>query len=162
MDEQRWYAQRLGRRRRSGELAVHGNDRALAVAEAQAAVGVLQQVFAHLLLEVLARCRRTALESRHDCILCGVEGVIGTLAFGEVEADVWQKLDRGIEQHGPLDAVRCKDSEFESEAAAERVADPLRTANAGGVERLEHIVCMGGEGPGWFPPGVAVSAQVRS
>ena len=162
MDEQRRDAQGLGRRRRSGELAVHRHDGALAVAEAQAAVGVLQQVFAHLLLEMLARRRRTALESRHDCILCGVEGVIGTLAFGEVEADVWQKLDRGVEQHGPLDAVRCEGGQFESEAAAERVADPLRAANAGGVEGLEHVVCMGGEGPGWFPPGVAVPAQIGS
>src|SRR6185312_16043953 len=59
MNEQRWHAQRFGRRRRSGELAVHGDDGTLAVAETQAAVGVLQQVLAHLLLEMLARRRRT-------------------------------------------------------------------------------------------------------
>jgi len=88
--------------------------------------------------------------------------VIGTLAFGEVEADVWQKLDRGVEQHGPLDAVRCEGRQFESEAAAERVADPLRVANAGGIEGLEHVVCMGRERPGWFPSGVAVPAQIGS
>ena len=40
-------------------------------------------------------------------------------------------------------AVRCQRGQFEDEPAAERVADPLRPANAGGVERLEHVVVRG-------------------
>src|SRR5205823_14463682 len=55
-------AQRLRRGRRRGELRVERDDRPLAVAEAEAPVPLLDEVLAHLLLEIRARRSGAGLE----------------------------------------------------------------------------------------------------
>ncbi len=162
VDEQRRYAQRFRRWRRSRELAVHRYHRALAVPKTPEAVRVLYEVLAHLLLQELEWRRRAGVDPFRDRILLRPEGAVGALAFGEVVADVGKELDRGVEQRGPLDAVRYEHSELENDPAPERVTDPKRAVHAGGVERFEHVVRMGGERPRRFPAGRAVSAQIRS
>ncbi len=88
VDEQGGHAQCLRRWRWRGELAVHRHHCALAVAEAVAAVAVLDQVLSHLLLQMLALRRHPGLEPFRDCLFRRVEGPVGPLALCEVEADV--------------------------------------------------------------------------
>ena len=100
------------------------------------------EVLTHLLFQMLARCRGTpGRDAFCDRILHRVEGAVGTLAFGEVEADVREKLDRGIEQHDPVDAFGCELGQFEDEPAAERMADPLWHCEPPCASRVSSTSC---------------------
>src|SRR5439155_5762393 len=59
------------------------------------------------------------------------------------------------------DPVGVQNRELEDQSAAEGVPDERGAPNTRGVERLEHVVSMGGEGPGRLPVGEAVASKVR-
>src|SRR5204863_8465059 len=69
VQQQRRHAQRLGRRRRSAELAVHRDDRALAIPKPEAAVGVPAEMLLDLFLDECAWRERIGVETRGDRIL---------------------------------------------------------------------------------------------
>src|SRR5213080_3520329 len=86
--------------------------------------------------------------------------MICALALREVETDVREDLDRGIEQRCALDALWVEHGELEDQPAAERVPDERRTAHAGRVECLEHVVRVRRDRPGRIPIRESVPAQI--
>jgi hypothetical protein len=60
-----------------------------------------------------------------------------------------------------VDPVRRECGQLEHEAAAERMADQIRVAHAGVVERLEQVVHVRRDRPGRLPLRAAVASQVR-
>src|SRR5438876_279924 len=83
-------AQGLRRGRRRAELAVGGDDGALAVAPAKRPAAAFDEVLLRLLLDERARSRRVAFEPRVDRLLHRGEGTVAPVVFGHVEADVRQ------------------------------------------------------------------------
>ena len=111
--QQRGDVNGLRRRRRSAQLGIHRHDSGLAVPEPELAVRMPNEMFAVLLLEVLARRREEGLEPFGDRVLGRVVRAVRALSLGEVEADVREKLDRGIEQHHAPDPFGCEHRELE-------------------------------------------------
>ena len=72
-----------------------------------------------------------------------------------------EHVDRGVEQHRPLDALRLARGQLVDEPAAVGVADPRGAADARGVHRLEQVVELLRDRPGRLPLGAAVAAEVR-
>src|SRR3954451_23247851 len=83
VQQERWDAQALGRRRWSAELPVHRDDRAPAIVHSKTSIGVVHEMLAHLLLEELAWCRGARVEPGGDPFLGRGEGLIGTLELRE-------------------------------------------------------------------------------
>ena len=97
MNQQRWYAERLGRRRRRAQLAVAGDDGAAAVPVAVQAVVPLDEVLPHVLLDELERGGIAIEAPLLDGFVRRCERPTGAFAFREVEADVREELDGRIE-----------------------------------------------------------------
>src|SRR5437899_2730767 len=131
-------AERLGRRGRRAQLAVHRDDGALTVAVAEAAVGVLHEMLFGVLFDERTGCLRATFESRVDRLVGRGVRVIHALPLREVETDVGKDLDCRIEQHGALDALWVEHGELENETADERVTHERRAPHSGCVERLAH------------------------
>src|SRR5262245_60702470 len=119
-----------------------------------------REMLAVLLLEIVARRRCAHAESLLDRVLRRVVRTVCASELREVEADVRQELDGGIEQHRAFDVVRVERRELEHEPPAERVTDPVRATDAGAVERLEQVVDVRVDRPRRLPLRRAVATQV--
>ena len=117
-------------------------------------------MLAHVLLEELARAAAAGPEARLDRLLERPEGKVVQLVRGEVEADVREELDRGIEERRSLDALGLPGSELEDEPPAEAVPDPGGLRHAGRLDRLDDVREVRRDRPRRLPAGAAVAAQV--
>src|SRR5437868_8641146 len=113
------------------------------------------------LLEELAGRRNAGVQACLDRLLLGEVRMVGTLSLREVEADVREDLDRRVEQRDACEPIRIEHGELEDQPTAERMPDERRSADAGGVERLEDVVGMCRDRPRRLPAGEAVAAEVR-
>jgi len=160
VQQQRRHAQRLGRRRRSAELAVHRDDCALAIPKPEAAVWVHDEMLLDLFLDECAWRERVGVETRGDRILgCGIR-MVGAFTIGEVEPDVREDLNRGVEQRDTFEPIGIEHGELEDQAPSERVPDERSPTDARRIERLEDVVGVRREGPWRVPAGEAVAAEV--
>src|SRR5262249_30533187 len=130
-----------------------------AVAKAVATVGVSHEMLVHFLLEERPRRRRAGVESCLDRLVWRAVRMILALAFREVEPDVGEDLDRGIEQRDALEPVGIEDCQLEDQPAPERVSDEGRVAYTGRVERLEDVVRVRCDRPRGLPVREAVPAE---
>ena len=158
--EQRRYPDVLEGRRLPRHLAVRGDDGALAVAVAEPAVVVGQQVDGELPGDELARRRR-----QHALLVAAVDPLlerdiraVAARVLGGRDAELGRQQDRRIEQHEPLDAVRRRSSRLVGDASAERVAEPGSRAWRRGVEDVGDVLL---EVPRRLPRRARVPAQVE-
>src|SRR5262249_9248290 len=161
VDEKRRHPHRLRRRGRRAQLAVHRHDCRLAVAEAELAVAMTNEMLPVLFLQELAWRRRAGGEPLVDRLLRRVVRPVVALTLREVEADVRKELNRRVEQHGAPDAAGVQGRELEHQSASEGVSDPVGVADAGVVEGLEQVVQVRRDRPRGLPVGSSVAAQVR-
>jgi len=120
-----------------------------------------QRPFGDLLLERGPRRRPARGEPLLDRLLRGGIGEILAVRLRLVEGDVREHVDRGVEQHCPLDAVRLARCQLVDEPSAVGVPDPGRAAYAGRVDRLEQVVELLRDRPGRLPLRAAMAAEVR-
>ena len=141
-------------------LTVRGDDSALAVAVAKAAVVVGQQVDGELPGDELARRRRqhALLVTTVDALLERDVGAVATRVLGGRDPELGRQEDCRVEQHEPLDAVRRRSSGLVGDTSAERVAEPGSRAGGRGVENVGDVLL---EVPGRLPRRARVAAQVE-
>src|SRR5829696_5655649 len=89
-----------GRRRLGAELAVGRDDRRAAKPPAQPPVARGNEVLSRFLLDELPRRRCSTCQPRLDRLFDRGEGMVERGLLREVEADMREDLDRGIEQDG--------------------------------------------------------------
>ena len=147
-------------RRLPRHLAVRGDDGALAVAVAETAVVVGQQVDGKLPGDELARRSRehALLVTAVDPFLERDVRAVTARVLGGRHAELRRQQDRRIEQHEPLDAIRRRGSRLVGDASAERVAQPGSRAERRGVENVGDVLL---EVPRRLPRRARVPAQVE-
>jgi len=118
-------------------------------------------MLAHLLLERPHRVTGIAGEPLADRVLDRLEHALAPVVLGASQRDRRKHLDRRVEQHDSLDAVRHPRRELEREAAAERVAEERRPVDGEPVERLDDVCDVRLDPPRRLPSRAAVPAEIR-